>query len=52
MGERVEAPGELRPALERALASGRPYVLDVPCDTTPETFFTPGIERVLSEQVG
>jgi acetolactate synthase-1/2/3 large subunit len=45
MGERVEAPGELRPALERALASGRPYVLDVPCDTTPGTFFTPGIER-------
>jgi acetolactate synthase-1/2/3 large subunit len=45
LGERVERPGDLAAALERALASGRPYVLDVPCDTTPETFFTPGIER-------
>ena len=45
LGERVEAPGELRAALERALASGRPYVLDVPCDPSPATFFTPGIER-------
>jgi len=28
-GERVAKPAELRPALERALASGRPYILDV-----------------------
>ena len=28
-GERVETPAALRPALERALASGGPYVLDV-----------------------
>ena len=28
-GERVEVPGELRPAVERALASGLPSVLDV-----------------------
>jgi acetolactate synthase I/II/III large subunit len=28
-GERVEAEGDLRPALERALASGRPAVVDV-----------------------
>jgi len=29
-GERVEQPAELAPALERALASGRPAVIDVP----------------------
>jgi acetolactate synthase I/II/III large subunit len=28
-GERVEAEADLRPALERALASGRPAVVDV-----------------------
>lgn len=28
-GERVERPGDLRPALERALASGRPALVDV-----------------------
>ena len=31
-GERVEAPGELSPALQRALASGRPAVVDVVID--------------------
>jgi benzoylformate decarboxylase len=28
-GERVAKPDELRPALERALAAGRPFLLDV-----------------------
>ena len=31
-GERVEAPGELAPAVERALASGLPAVIDVTID--------------------
>jgi thiamine pyrophosphate-dependent acetolactate synthase large subunit-like protein len=31
-GERVEAPSELLPALQRALASGRPAVVDVVID--------------------
>ncbi len=31
-GERVERPQEIRPALERAVASGRPAVLDVVID--------------------
>jgi acetolactate synthase-1/2/3 large subunit len=44
-GERVESAGDLRGALRRAIDSGRPYVLDVPCDTTPPTYFTTGIER-------
>ena len=31
-GIRVEDPTKLRPALDKALASGRPYVLDVIVD--------------------
>jgi acetolactate synthase-1/2/3 large subunit len=44
-GERVEHPDALRGALERAIASRRPYVIDVPSDTSPATYFTRGIER-------
>lgn len=33
-GERVEDPAEIRPALERAVSSGRPAVLDVYLDAT------------------
>ncbi len=29
LGERIEEPGEIRPALERAFKSDKPYVLDV-----------------------
>ena len=31
-GEKVEDPGALRPALERAIASGKPAVIDVSID--------------------
>jgi acetolactate synthase-1/2/3 large subunit len=31
-GERIEKPGDLAPAMQRALASGQPYVLDVAID--------------------
>jgi acetolactate synthase I/II/III large subunit len=34
-GARVENPADLKPALEKALASGRPYVLDVIVTQTP-----------------
>jgi acetolactate synthase I/II/III large subunit len=44
-GERVERADELRPALERAIASRRPYVLDVLTDATAASYFTPGVER-------
>ena len=44
-GERAETPDDLRAALERAVASGRPYVIDAVCDPSPPTFFTKGIER-------
>ncbi len=38
-GERVEDPGELAPAVERALASGRPAVIDVTIDGLPAPVF-------------
>jgi acetolactate synthase I/II/III large subunit len=44
-GERVERGEDLQPALQRAIASKRPYVLDVVSDTSPLTYFTAGIER-------
>jgi acetolactate synthase I/II/III large subunit len=44
-GERVESAGDLRAALRRAIEARRPYLIDVPCDTTPPTYFTTGIER-------
>ena len=34
-GERLQSAAELRPALERALASGRPCVIDVPMKNNP-----------------
>jgi len=34
-GARVTAPGELRPALEKALALGRPFLLDVAIEGRP-----------------
>jgi acetolactate synthase I/II/III large subunit len=45
LGERVERAEDLKAALGRAIASRRPYVLDVVTDPSPPTFFTPGIER-------
>jgi acetolactate synthase-1/2/3 large subunit len=44
-GERVERGQDLQQALQRAIASRRPYVIDVLCDTNPLTYFTKGIER-------
>jgi benzoylformate decarboxylase len=34
-GLRVNTPGELRPALDKALASGRPFLLDVAIEGRP-----------------
>ncbi|MFQ5855962.1 MAG: thiamine pyrophosphate-binding protein [Anaerolineae bacterium] len=45
-GERVEAPEEIVPALERALGSGKPAVLDVIVDAAPETLEPPTKVRV------
>jgi benzoylformate decarboxylase len=35
-GMRVSAPGELRPALDKALAAGRPFLLDVGIEGRPD----------------
>jgi acetolactate synthase-1/2/3 large subunit len=35
LGERLTAAAELAPALQRALASGKPYVIDVPMKNNP-----------------
>jgi acetolactate synthase-1/2/3 large subunit len=44
-GVRVEKADEFAPALARALASGRPWVIDVAIDQSIPTFFTEGIDR-------
>lgn len=44
-GIRIEDPRELRPALDAALAGGRPFVIDVVQDTSVPTYFTPDIDR-------
>jgi acetolactate synthase-1/2/3 large subunit len=44
-GARVEKTEDFRPALEEAIASGRPTVLDVLIDTSPPSYFTKGLDR-------
>jgi thiamine pyrophosphate-dependent acetolactate synthase large subunit-like protein len=34
-GVRVTTPGELRPALDRAIGAGRPFLLDVAIEGRP-----------------
>jgi acetolactate synthase-1/2/3 large subunit len=50
LGERVERPDDLRGALERAIASGRPYVVDVKVDTSVPTYFTKGLDRAYPDK--
>jgi len=45
-GERVEKPGEIIPALERALAAGKPAVVDVLIDNSRENLEPPVKLRV------
>ncbi|HEV7564415.1 MAG TPA: thiamine pyrophosphate-binding protein [Microbacteriaceae bacterium] len=52
LGRRVERPQELRPALDEALSSGRPFVLDVVIDVSVPTYFTPGIDRAYPDTWG
>jgi acetolactate synthase-1/2/3 large subunit len=49
-GVRVEDPADLRPALERALAGRKPFVIDVVQDLTVPTYFTPGIDRAYPDK--
>jgi acetolactate synthase-1/2/3 large subunit len=45
LGERIERAADLRAALERALASRRPYVVDVKIDVSPGSYFVEGVDR-------
>lgn len=44
-GARIERTEEFRPALDKAIESGRPTVLDVVIDTSPPSYFTKGLDR-------
>lgn len=44
-GARIEKTEDFRPALESALASGKPTLLDVLIDTSPPSYFTKGLDR-------
>jgi acetolactate synthase-1/2/3 large subunit len=44
-GTRIDSSDDFRPALERAIASRRPTVIEVPIDRDVPTFFTKGIDR-------
>ena len=51
-GERVEDPAEIRPALERAMASGRPSVVNVIVDPFVPSATHVGFAGVMSESYG
>jgi thiamine pyrophosphate-dependent acetolactate synthase large subunit-like protein len=44
-GVRIEDPEALGPALRKAIASRRPWIIDVPIDLTVGSYFTKGIDR-------
>lgn len=44
-GRRVERAEEVREAVSEAIASRRPYVLDVPIDVSIPTYFVKGLDR-------
>lgn len=51
-GDRIEVAGQFLPALEKALASGRPTVLDVAVDTSIPSYFTKGLDRAYPDTWG
>jgi acetolactate synthase-1/2/3 large subunit len=51
-GVRIENPAELGPALDEAIRSKRPWVIDVVQDTSVETYFTPNIDRAYPNEWG
>jgi acetolactate synthase-1/2/3 large subunit len=44
-GARIEDPELLGPTLRKAIASRRPWIIDVPIDLTVGSYFTKGIDR-------
>lgn len=51
-GVRIEDPDELGPALRKAIASRRPWIIDVPIDLTVGSYFTKGIDRAYPNDWG
>jgi len=49
-GVRIDDPAALAPALERAFASRRPWVIDVPIDLSVGSYFTKGIDRAYPDK--
>ena len=46
----MSSPGQLIAALDEALASNEPWVIDVSIDLTIPTYFTTGIDRAHPNQ--
>jgi acetolactate synthase-1/2/3 large subunit len=49
-GVRIEDPELLGPALKKAVASRRPWVIDVPIDLSVGSYFTKGIDRAYPDK--
>src|SRR5258708_21040450 len=49
-GARIEDPAQLAPTLKRAIASKRPWIIDVPIDLTIGSYFTKGIDRAYPDK--
>ena len=52
LGEVVDTAAEMGPSLQRAIASRRPYVIDVRIDLTVPTYFTKGLDRAYPDKWG
>jgi acetolactate synthase-1/2/3 large subunit len=49
-GVRIDDPAALGPALTKAFASRRPWVIDVPIDLSVGSYFTKGIDRAYPDK--
>jgi acetolactate synthase-1/2/3 large subunit len=49
-GARIDDPAALAPTLEKAFASRRPWVIDVPVDLSVGSYFTKGIDRAYPDK--
>jgi tartronate-semialdehyde synthase len=45
-GERVERPEEIRGALERAVKSGKPYIIDIVCENETDCSMGPAVDSI------
>ena len=45
-GERVERPEDIRTALERAVKSNKPYIIDIVCEKETDCSMGPAIDSI------